>query len=217
MTDKQNISSEEAELLSQEEDLLSKKEEQGENLDSKEEETLGKIKDLKEELKTRFVEKEIPQKTKEEILSLQAQKEHFRKKFKKEKEEKEKLLEGRGDKEKKDDKEEKEEEKKEEKKTDWQSKVDFLLANKDVTKTEFELISTMAKGKGISLEEAGKDKEIQEYIKFQREKVEKDKENLEPSTKISPSKKALDKITSEEVQNMTLAEKEEYFKKRGMM
>ena len=205
MVDEPTITSEEVELLSQEGELLAKKE-QEENLESEEEETLGKINSLKEELKERFKEKEIPQKTKEEILSLQAQKEHFRTKFGKEKEEKEKLL------------KELEVAKKKappEEKTDWQQKVDFLLTNKDTSREEFEFISAIAKGKGISLEDAVSSKEVQEFINFQRKKVEEEKSKLEPSTKISPSEKSFEKITPEDLDRMSLKEKEEVLKKKG--
>lgn len=186
----ETITSEEVELLAQETELLAKKE-QGENLESEEEETLGKINSLKEELKERFREKEIPQKTKEEILSLQAQKEHFRNKYEKEKTDRESLL--------------KELEIAKKKaplgdKTEWQEKVDFLLVHKDISKEEFEIISALAKGKGSSLEDVMSSKDTQEYIEFQREKVAKT--NAIPTS--SGATIGSFKIkTQEEIANMT--------------
>ena len=165
MVTEPTITSSETELLSQEGELLTKKE-QGENLESEDQKTLDEINSLKELLKERFKEKDIPQKTKEEILSLQAQKDHFRTKFNKEKEDKEKLV------------KEMEESKKKaplEEKSEWQEKVDFLLVHKDTSKEEFEFIAAIAKGKGTSLEDAVNTKEVKEYIDFQREKVAKDK------------------------------------------
>ncbi|HDY66392.1 MAG TPA: hypothetical protein ENH85_01225 [Candidatus Scalindua sp.] len=73
---KLTITSEEAELLSQELDLLAKQE-QGQNLEQNETETLQKITTLREELKERFSGEENPEQS-TELQSALAQKEHFR-------------------------------------------------------------------------------------------------------------------------------------------
>ena len=158
------VTSEEAELLGQEEDILDKKE-SGENLSADETETLEKINTLKGDLKTRLG-KDTPDKPKEEFASIDAQKRHFKKKFNTSEERRLKAV-----KDLEDFKKSKETSTTTEEKTEWQKKIDFVTSNKEVTKEELNYISTVAKGKDISLDEAHKSKEVQDYLNYRREKV----------------------------------------------
>ena len=88
---------------------------------------------------------------------------------------------------------------------------------KEYNSEELDFIQMMSKAKSISPEEAAKTEEAKLYISARRQKVEADKSTPDPSTKQSLSKKPFDKITPEDVSNMTLKEKEEYFTKTGMM
>lgn len=194
--DEPTITSEEVELLSQEEGLLTKKE-QGEDLESEEQESLDKINSLKDDLKERFKEKEIPEKTKEEILSLQAQKRHFRTKYEKSEEEREKLLKKLEEAKKKAPPEEK---------SDWQAKVDFLLEHKNYSEEEFKHIATISKEHDIPLDEAAELEK--DYIEYRRSKVEKEEKIPKPSPLALKSKE----LTPKEVAELSEEEHEELWK-----
>ena len=88
---------------------------------------------------------------------------------------------------------------------------------KEYNSEELDFIQMMSKAKSISPEEAAKTEEAKLYISARRQKVEADKSTPEPSTKQDVSKKSLDKITPEDVTNMSKEEKEDYFVKIGMM
>jgi hypothetical protein len=74
------ITPEEAELLSQEKDLLTKQEE-GETLEANETEALKKISTLKEDVLKRIQEKNTPENQKKLLQSALEQKTHFREKY----------------------------------------------------------------------------------------------------------------------------------------
>ena len=174
---KEVVTAEEAELLGQEEDLVGKKE-SGENLTAEETQTLEQINALKGSLKERLG-KDTPEKPKEEFASIDAQKRHFKKKFETEKAEKERLA------------KELEAAKKgattTEEKNEWQEKIDFLIEHKEVSKPEFDFISTFAKGKKLSLEDAHESKEVKDYLNYQREKVKRESKVLGSSAASSTS------------------------------
>jgi len=88
---------------------------------------------------------------------------------------------------------------------------------RDYNSEELDFIQMMSKAKDISPEEAAKTEEAKLYISARRQKVEADKSTPEPSTKQDVSKKSLDKITPEDVTNMSKEAKEDYFIKIGMM
>ena len=205
MADKPTITPEEAELLSQEGELLAKKE-QGQNLDKNESETLERINSLKEDLKKRFgEEKDTPEQTEQRVkeITLQAQKEHWRRKAKKGEEliaELRQKIENKPT-------SEKSEEKKESTLTEikeWQEKVNFLLTHKDVSEAELEHIATVALRKGVSLKEAYELPEVKSYITFMRQQVDKGKKTPEPETR-SPE------IEGKPISEMTRKEKEEKY------
>ena len=166
--EKPTISTEEVEILSQEGDILAK-EDAGENLSDDEQSSLDKINTLKDDLKERFKETETPEKTKEEIISLQAQKKHFRDKFGKsdirvkELETKITELEKADPNKKTDDKETR------------LDGIEFLIANRDVSKDEFDFISAIARGKDISLEEALELDQVKTWMTASKEKSDSDK------------------------------------------
>lgn len=87
-----------------------------------------------------------------------------------------------------------------------------VLKLKDYTPKELEFIETVAHGKGISPEEAVDLPEVKDFVRFMREKVEKEQKTPEPSTRTSPSKKPFEEITPEDLNKMSLEEKEKYFK-----
>jgi len=92
-----------------------------------------------------------------------------------------------------------------------------VSALRDYAPVELDFIQMMSKAKSISPEEAAKTEEAKLYISARRQKVEAEKTIPEPSTKTSPSEKSIDKITPEDVNKMSLKEKEEYFIKTGSM
>lgn len=170
------ISAEEVEILSQEEAILAKQE-QGENLETEETETLEKINSLKDDIKERFKDKESPEKTKEEIISLQAQKEHFRTKFGKSDQRVKDLeaeitgLKKKGSPKDPDDKDKRIDD------------IEFLIANREVTKGEFDFISAYARGKDISLEDALTSEDVKTWITASREKSGSDKKIPSPTSR----------------------------------
>lgn len=92
-----------------------------------------------------------------------------------------------------------------------------VSALKEYEPEELDFIQMMAKAKDISPQEAAQSEEAKLYIAAKRVKVAKEKQIPEPSTKVSPSKKPIEKITADEIDEMSLKEKEEYFIARGMM
>jgi len=80
----------------------------------------------------------------------------------------------------------------------WRAKVDFLLKNreKNYSEEEFNHIAVVAKERGISLEDAAKSEE--DYIKYQREKVEKAKNVPEPSSPSGRGEKSPKEMSREE-------------------
>jgi len=97
----------------------------------------------------------------------------------------------------------------------WKTKINFLLKNKDrnYSEDEFGHISVIAQERDISLDDAAKSEE--DYIEYKREKVEKEKQTPEPSTKQSISEKPFRKVTPEDIGKMNLEEKEKYIKSMG--
>lgn len=165
------ISAEEVELLAQKGDIQAKKD-AGENLETEETETLTKITSLEDDLKERFKETDTPEKTKEEIISLQAQKVHFREKYGKESAKVKDLEEKLALLEKKNPTEETTETKIEDNKR--LDGVEFLIANRDVTKDEFDFISAVARGKGITLEASLVDEGVKTFLEATRAKSTSD-------------------------------------------
>jgi len=88
---------------------------------------------------------------------------------------------------------------------------------KDYGPSELDFIQMMSKVKNISPEEAAQTEEAKLYIAAKREKVAKEKQTPEPSTKQSISKKPIDKITLEDMDKMSLKEKEDYLTETGWM
>jgi len=73
-----------------------------------------------------------------------------------------------------------------------------------------------ARAKGISLSEARKDPNFLLWQQARREKVEKEKKQLEPSTRVSPSKVPIEKIPIEELKNLTPEEREKWYIAHGI-
>lgn len=92
-----------------------------------------------------------------------------------------------------------------------------VSALKDYNPEELDYIQLIAKSKNISPGEAAQTEEAKLYISARRQKVEAEKKTPEPSTKQSISEKDFRKITPQELADMTIEQKEEYFKKREMM
>lgn len=196
MDNEKTITSEEAELLTQEEELRAKQEK--DELSDEDSETLEKIDSLKDDLKERFGGEGTPEKTEIEIKSLLAQKKHFRGKFEKEKEGREKVA-----KELEDLKNKKDPDKKiTEGDKEWKEKIDFITAKgKDYSARELEFLSTIAKGKGITLEKASETDEAKLYVEAYREKVAKDETVPEPAARtIKVGNKKLSDMSKEEIE-----------------
>lgn len=88
---------------------------------------------------------------------------------------------------------------------------------KDYNPEELDFIQMMSKAKSISPEEAAKTEEAKLYISARRQKVEAEKSTPEPSTKQSPSKKPIDKITPDDVSKMGQKDKEDYLRETGWL
>ena len=195
MADEPTISPEEAELLSKEEDLRAKPEE---DRSDEEAQDLVKIDELKDDFKTRFkTEKETPSETDIEKKSLLAQKKHHREKRKKAEEDSEKS--------KKDLEDYKKahpgEVKKEEDGKGWKEKIDFLTTHKDYSQDEFAFLTVIAKGKGVPLEEAEKSDEFKDWLAPHREKVERETSTPAPSSRtVKVGKKELKDLSKEELE-----------------
>lgn len=86
---------------------------------------------------------------------------------------------------------------------------------KEYSPEELDFIQMMSKSKGISPEEAAKTEEANIYIAARRAKVEEENSKLEPSTKQSPTEKSVSDVTSKDLKNMTVSEKEEFLEKLG--
>lgn len=86
---------------------------------------------------------------------------------------------------------------------------------KDYNSNELGDISLIAKAKELSLEEAVKTEEAQALITARRKKVEDEQSKLEPSTKMSPSEKSIDKITAKDLREMPPDKKREALVKMG--
>lgn len=155
-------------------------------------------------------EGEEPKKSKEpekaeeskELQSALAQKEHFREKFEKA----QKDLEGLKGK----------------PKTELpqaQSPMEIVRLAKALegyNEEEVEFVTRNAAEKSIdSMIEATKDDWVKTGIQAKRDKVANESKTPEPSTKQTLSKKPVEKITPEEVSNMSVKEKEEYLKRLG--
>ena len=98
---------------------------------------------------------------------------------------------------------------------EWQKKVEFLLEHKDYSEDEFNHIATVAKEHDISLEEAAELED--DYIRFRREKVAKEKKIPEPN---SPSKES-NEISADDIAKMSEEEHKKLFeeslkKKQGL-
>lgn len=174
------ITSEEAELLSQKGDIQAKKD-AGENLTDDEQSSLDEITTLEDDLKERFKEKDTPddEKTTAKIQSLQAQKEHFRTKYgKSDTRVKELEIQIETLKKEKDPKGDDDKKDKLDKRIDG---IEFLTANRDVTKTEFDFISAFARGKGSTLEEALESEDVKVWLDAHRAKVAKGKKTPSPT------------------------------------
>jgi hypothetical protein len=80
----------------------------------------------------------------------------------------------------------------------WKSKIEFLLNNskKNYSEEEFEHIAVVAQEKGITLDDAAKKEE--DYINYQREKVEKANKVPGPSSPAGGGIKSPHEMTAEE-------------------
>lgn len=144
---------------------------------------------------------ETPEKSKE-LQSALAQKEHFREKFEKAQKELDELK----------------------KKPNIElpqaqnpmEVVRLAKALEGYNEKEIGFISRNATDKSIDgIIQATKDEWVKAGVQAMRDKVEKENQKLEPSTKISPSEKPIEKITEEDLRGMTVKQKEEYLAKRG--
>jgi hypothetical protein len=97
---------------------------------------------------------------------------------------------------------------------EWKQRVEFLLEHKDYAEDEYNHISTVAKEFDISLEEAAELE--QDYIQYRREKVAKEKQQLEPSTRTSPSQTPIEQIPVEKLKELTPEQREEWYRKVGI-
>jgi len=97
---------------------------------------------------------------------------------------------------------------------EWKQRVEFLLEHKDYTEDEFNHIATVAKQFDVSLDEAALLE--QDYIQYRREKVAKEKQKLEPSTRTSPSQTPIEQIPIEKLRELTPEQREEWYKKIGI-
>lgn len=140
-------------------------------------------------------EAEKPKGESNELKTLKAQKKHWREKY-------DKLNKSK-------------EESKDKPKTslsddEWRTKTDFLLTHneKKYSPAEFDHISTIAKDKGVTLDEAAE--KAEEYIQYQREKVVN-------SNKVPNSDSALGVSgkSDKEIGDMSDAEHEAYWKKQN--
>jgi len=96
---------------------------------------------------------------------------------------------------------------------EWKSRVEFRAKNPDYSDSEYDHVSHIAKEKGVSLEKAAESEK--DYIQFQREKVAKQNNAPEPSSKQETPKKSPSEITGKELKDMSVEEKEEYFRSIG--
>lgn len=92
-----------------------------------------------------------------------------------------------------------------------------VSALKDYNPEELDYIQLIAKAKNISPGEAAQTEEAKLYISARRQKVEAEKKTPEPGTRQSISEKDFRKITPQELTDMPVKEKEEYFKKMGLV
>jgi len=110
--------------------------------------------------------------------------------------------------------EEKTKPKKEISEDEWKKKVEFLMEHKDYAEDEFNHITTVAKEFDISLDEAALLE--QDYIQYRRDKVEKEKQQLEPSTRTSPSTTPIEQTPVEKLRELTPEQRTEFYKKWGI-
>jgi len=96
--------------------------------------------------------------------------------------------------------------------------VRLAKALEGYSEEEVEFITRNASEKSIDgIVSATKDEWVKTAIQAKREKVANESKTPEPSTKQGVSKKPIDKITPEDITNMTQKEKTDYFIKIGMM
>jgi len=88
---------------------------------------------------------------------------------------------------------------------------------KEYSPKELDFLQKISKIDGISPQEAAETEEAKLYIAALREKVAKESQTPEPSTKQSFSKKSIDKITPDDVSKMNQKEKEDYLTKTGWL
>jgi len=82
---------------------------------------------------------------------------------------------------------------------EWREWADFRIRNKDVSEDEADLISTIAKGKGISMDEAYKQKSVKDYISWKRKEAEDENAAPTPSYKGETfNKKPIHEVSDEE-------------------
>lgn len=73
-----------------------------------------------------------------------------------------------------------------------------------------------AKALGISLSEARRDPNFLLWQKARKEKVEKEKRQLEPSTRVSPSKIPLEEIPPEKLRELSREDREKWYEIHGI-
>jgi len=96
--------------------------------------------------------------------------------------------------------------------------VHLAKALEAYTEDEVEFITRNASKKSIQgIIDASKDDWVKTAIQAKREKVVKENQKLEPSTKQSPAEKDLDKVTAEDLRAMTVKQKEEFLIAKGWM
>lgn len=140
-----------------------------------------------------------------ELQSALAQKEHFRKKYEKAQEELSKLNVPQ--------------ETKDASKQPEQNPMEIVKLAKALEKfneDEIEFITRNATDKSVDgILKASKDEWVNDAITARREKVAKEKKNIEPSTKVSPSDKTLDEVSPKDLKNMSSKERNEILEKAG--
>jgi len=94
--------------------------------------------------------------------------------------------------------------------------VEITSALEGLNDEEKKELILRARAKGVSLLEAKKDPNFLLWQKALREKVEKEKEQLEPSSRVSPSKISLKDWPIERLKELTPKQRREWYKIHGI-
>ena len=94
--------------------------------------------------------------------------------------------------------------------------VEITSALSDLDDEEKKELLLRARARGVSLSEARQDPNFLLWQQARREKVEKEKKQLEPSTRVSPSRVSIEKVPVEELKNLTPEERRKWYIAHGI-